>query len=187
VYAQAGAAVRVLEQLLAAPAERLHALRGVTGADFIVLLGAEATPPVDRTNLSKDYLAGTAPEEWMLLRGEDYYRQHQIDFRAGSTVLEIDPRTHSVALAGGESVPFDALVLATGAEPVRLPVPGSAELQTLRTLDDSRAIVAKAKPGQKAVVIGASFIGLEVAASLRTRNVEVQVIGRECASTWGAR
>src|SRR5690606_5163448 len=73
------------------------------------------------------------------------------------------------------------LVLATGAEPVRLQVPGGAELQTLRTLDDSRAIIAKAKAGQKAVVIGASFIGLEVAASLRAREVDVQVVGREQA------
>lgn len=158
-----------------------EALRRFGHRGSIILLGAEATPPVDRTNLSKDYLAGAAPEEWMLLRSEDYYREHQIDFRAGCAVLAIDPGARSVTLEGGETLPFDALVLATGAEPVRLRVPGSAELQTLRTLDDSRAIVAKARPGQKAVVIGASFIGLEVAASLRARQVEVQVIGREQA------
>src|SRR5688572_24249054 len=158
-----------------------EALRRYGHQGSIVLLGAEATPPVDRTNLSKDYLAGAAPEEWMLLRSEDYYREHQIDFRAGQAVLAIDPRGRTVTLEGGEAVPFDALVLATGAEPVRLPVPGSTELQTLRTLDDSRAIIAKAKAGQKAVVIGASFIGLEVAASLRARDVDVRVIGREQA------
>ena len=158
-----------------------EALRRFGHTGTVVLLGAEATPPVDRTNLSKDYLAGAAPEEWMLLRGEDYYREHQIDFRPGQTVAEIDRRGRSVTLEGGEQVPFDALVLATGAEPVRLQVPGGAELQTLRTLDDSRAIIAKAKAGQKAVVIGASFIGLEVAASLRAREVDVQVVGREQA------
>jgi len=158
-----------------------EALRRFGHKGSIVLLGAETTPPVDRTNLSKDYLAGTAPEEWMVLRGEDYYREHQIDFRAGQNVASIDPKARTVALEGGESVPFDALVIATGAEPIRLPVSGGAELQTLRTLADSRAIVAKAQAGQKAVVIGASFIGLEVAASLRARNVEVQVIGREQA------
>ena len=158
-----------------------EALRRFGHRGSIVLLGAEATPPVDRTNLSKDYLAGNAPEEWMVLRGDDYYKEHQIDFRADQAVAAIDPGARSVTLAGGESIPFDALVLATGAEPVRLPVPGGAELQTLRTLADSKAIIAKAQAGQKAVVIGASFIGLEVAASLRARDVEVQVIGREQA------
>ncbi|HEY6724783.1 MAG TPA: FAD-dependent oxidoreductase [Polyangiaceae bacterium] len=158
-----------------------EALRRFGHRGSIVLLGAEATPPVDRTNLSKDYLAGAAPEEWMLLRSEDYYREHQIDFRVGQTVAAIDAQGRSVRLEGGEAVAFDALVLATGAEPVRLPVPGGAELQTLRTLDDSRAIIAKAQAGQKAVVIGSSFIGLEVAASLRARDVDVRVIGREQA------
>jgi NADPH-dependent 2,4-dienoyl-CoA reductase/sulfur reductase-like enzyme/nitrite reductase/ring-hydroxylating ferredoxin subunit len=156
-----------------------EALRRFGHQGSIVLCGAEATPPVDRTNLSKDFLAGTAPEEWMLLRGEDYYREHQIDFRTGRAVVAIDREARTVELEGSERVPYDALVLATGAEPVRLPVPGGMELQTLRTLADSRAIIAKAKAGQKAVIIGASFIGLEVAASLRARDVHVRVIGRE--------
>src|SRR5690606_34349061 len=95
-----------------------EALRRFGHQGSIVLLGAEATPPVDRTNLSKDYLAGAAPEEWMLLRNEDYYREHRIDFRVGQAVASLDPNGRSVTLESGDTIPFDALVLATGAEPV---------------------------------------------------------------------
>src|SRR5690606_21223890 len=120
-------------------------------------------------------------EEWMLLRNEDYYREHRIDFRVGQAVAALDPNGRSVTLQSGDTIPFDALVLATGAEPVRLPLRGGGEPQTLRTLADRRATLPQAKAGQKAVVIGASFIGLEVAASLRARQVDVEVIGRESA------
>lgn len=158
-----------------------EALRRFGHTGRIVLIGAEATPPVDRTNLSKDYLAGNAPEEWMLLRDDAYYESQNIDFRKGQSVVSVDRDRRHVALSGGETLGYDALVLATGAEPVRLPIPGGEHIQTLRTLADSRAIVAQAKKGARAVVIGSSFIGLEVAASLRERGVEVQVIGREAA------
>lgn len=158
-----------------------EALRRFGHTGSIVLVGAEATPPVDRTNLSKDYLAGNAPEEWMLLRDDAYYQKQKIDFRKGQTVVRIDRGKQCVELEGGEELGFDALILATGAEPVRLPIPGGEQIQTLRTLADSRAIIERAKKGSRAVVIGSSFIGLEVAASLRERGVEVSVIGKETA------
>jgi NADPH-dependent 2,4-dienoyl-CoA reductase/sulfur reductase-like enzyme len=94
-------------------------------------------------------------------------------------VTSIDVEGKTVSTEPGESVGWDALILATGAEPVRLNIPGGERIQTLRTLADSRAIVASAKPESRAVVIGASFIGLEVAASLRARKVEVHVVGIE--------
>jgi NADPH-dependent 2,4-dienoyl-CoA reductase/sulfur reductase-like enzyme/nitrite reductase/ring-hydroxylating ferredoxin subunit len=147
----------------------------------IALVGAEGTPPIDRPNLSKDYLAGTAPEEWMALRGDEFYNDQRITWAAGDRVASIDVERHLVALESGQSLEFGALVLATGAEPVRLPIPGAdmSHVLTLRTLADSRAIIARAKEAKRAVVVGASFIGLEVAASLRARNVEVDVVAPE--------
>ncbi len=147
----------------------------------IVMLSSEDASPVDRPNLSKDYLAGNAPEEWVPLRGDDFYSISGIDLRLGANVTGIDARAREVSLANGEKVAYDRLLLATGAEPVRLTIPGAdaSRLMTLRSLADSRAIVERAKTAKKAVVIGASFIGLEVAASLRARGLEVHVVAPE--------
>jgi NADPH-dependent 2,4-dienoyl-CoA reductase/sulfur reductase-like enzyme/nitrite reductase/ring-hydroxylating ferredoxin subunit len=147
----------------------------------ITMVGAEATGPVDRPNLSKDYLAGNAPEEWIPLRGDDFYREREIALIVGTRVVAIDTTAKRVDLEDGRSLTYGALVLATGAQPFRLPIPGAdaPNVFTLRTLADSRAIVARAATAKRAVVVGASFIGLEVAASLRTRGLEVHVVGRE--------
>ncbi len=147
----------------------------------IVVLGQEGSAPVDRPNLSKDYLAGGAPEDWLPLRPDDFYREEKIDLRLGVEVASIETNARNVLLAGGESIPYDRLLLATGAEPVRLPIPGADQprVHLLRSLADCRAIIASAKDARRAVVIGASFIGLEVAASLRARNIEVHVVGLE--------
>jgi NAD(P)H-nitrite reductase large subunit len=145
------------------------------------MIGAEPTVPVDRPNLSKDYLAGNAPEEWIPLRSEDFYREHEIEVLVGARVARLDLAGKHVVLADGASRAFGALVLATGAEPNRLDIPGfdAPHVFTLRTLADSRAIIAKAAGARRAVVLGASFIGLEVAASLRARGLEVHVVGIE--------
>ena len=147
----------------------------------IVMLSDDAAPPVDRPNLSKDYLAGSAPEDWLPLRPEDFYAENNIDLRLKTKVASIHPRERQVALTGGESLAYDRLLLATGAEPVRLPIPGAdqAHVHTLRSLADCRAIIGAAKGARHALVIGASFIGLEVAASLRTRGIEVHVAAPE--------
>jgi 3-phenylpropionate/trans-cinnamate dioxygenase ferredoxin reductase subunit len=158
-----------------------EALRRFGHAGSIVLVGAEPTPPVDRPNLSKDYLAGNAPEEWLETRGADFYAEQRIDFRAGARAASLDLAARTLGLDDGAVLPWDALVLATGAEPLRLDLPGAEHIQTLRTLADARAIIRRAEAGKRAVVIGASFIGLEVAASLRARGVEVCVVGRERA------
>jgi len=151
-------------------------------AGTISMISDDAAPPVDRPNLSKDYLAGQAPEDWVPLRPDDFYAEAGIDLRLNTPVASIDPRERKITLASGGALPFDRLLLATGAEPVRLPIPGADQphVHTLRTLGDSRAIIAAATAGAKrALVIGASFIGLEVAASLRTRNLEVHVVAPE--------
>lgn len=162
----------------AAAAERLRR-RGYTGP--VTLIGAEPTAPVDRPNLSKDYLAGSAPEEWVFLRGPEFYQEHQIDLLTGVSVTALDTSARRVTLSDDRSLPYGALLLATGAEPVRLPLPGAdlPHVYTLRTLADSKAIIAAAEKAKRAVVIGASFIGLEVAASLRAREVEVDVVAPE--------
>ena len=147
----------------------------------IVMLSGETAAPVDRPNLSKDYLAGSAPEDWLPLRPDDFYRETNIDLRLGVEVASIDIKAKQVLLAGGEGIPYDRLLLATGAEPVRLPIPGSDQphVHLLRALNDCRAIIASAQGARRAVVVGASFIGLEVAASLRAREIEVHVVGLE--------
>ena len=147
----------------------------------IVMIGAEASLPVDRPNLSKDYLAGSAPEDWLPLRPEDFYRDEKIDLRVGVEVASIDVAQRRVILVNSEAVEFDRLLLATGAEPVRLSIPGAAEgqIHTLRSLADCRAIIEAASGARRALVIGASFIGLEVAASLRARDIEVHVVAPE--------
>jgi NADPH-dependent 2,4-dienoyl-CoA reductase/sulfur reductase-like enzyme/nitrite reductase/ring-hydroxylating ferredoxin subunit len=147
----------------------------------IVMLSNDDAAPVDRPNLSKDYLAGNAPEEWVPLRGDDFYSDNGIDLRLTANVAGIDARAHEVVLSDGSKVAYDRLLLATGAEPVRLPIPGAApsQVHTLRSLADSRAIIEQAKSAKRALVIGASFIGLEVAASLRHRGLEVHVVAPE--------
>ena len=145
----------------------------------IVMLSNDDAPPVDRPNLSKDYLAGSAPEEWVPLRPDEFYAENGIDLRLKTDVRSIDVRARAVSLGDGSTVPYDRLLLATGAEPVRLPIPGTDRVHTLRSLADCRAIIECAKTAKRAVVIGASFIGLEVAASLRTRNIEVHVVAPE--------
>jgi NADPH-dependent 2,4-dienoyl-CoA reductase/sulfur reductase-like enzyme/nitrite reductase/ring-hydroxylating ferredoxin subunit len=147
----------------------------------IVMLSNDTAPPVDRPNLSKDYLAGSAPEDWLPLRPEDFYTEASIDLRLKAEVTSIDTKARNVVLADGKTVPYDRLLLATGAEPVRLPIPGADQphVHTLRSRADCRAIIASADGARRAIVIGASFIGLEAAASLRVRNIEVHVVGLE--------
>jgi apoptosis-inducing factor 3 len=147
----------------------------------IVMLSEEAAAPVDRPNLSKDYLAGSAPEDWLPLRPDEFYADAAIDLRLATEVASLDTKASAVVLADGKTVPYDRLLLATGAEPVRLPIPGADQphVHTLRSLADCRAIIAVADGARRAVVIGASFIGLETAASLRARDIEVHVVGLE--------
>ncbi|HEY5946151.1 MAG TPA: FAD-dependent oxidoreductase [Kofleriaceae bacterium] len=157
-----------------------EALRGAGHRGSIQIVSAEGTDPVDRPNLSKDYLAGNAPEEWVFLRTADALRDNNIALVAESAT-KIDSERR-VVVAGDRELAFDALLIATGSEPVRLPLDGAdrPHVHTLRTLADSRAIAAAATGGGgPVVIIGASFIGLEVAASLRARGVAVTVVGPE--------
>jgi len=161
-----------------AAVERLRR-EGYAGA--LTLLSDDADAPYDRPNLSKDYLAGTAPEEWIPLRPPSFYAGANIDLRLGTSAARIDVQGRRVLLADGGELPFDRLLIATGAEPVRPPIPGAAapEVLVLRSLRDCRAIIGRAERARRAVLVGAGFIGLEVAAALRQRGLEVHVVAPE--------
>ena len=149
----------------------------------ITMISADTAAPYDRPNLSKDFLMGTAPAEWMPLRSAEDYSERKIELLLNTRVQSLDLKQRSVQLEGGRKVEFEVLLLATGAEPVRLDIPttGGARLLYLRTFADSQAIIAAAASAKRVVVLGASFIGLEVAASLRHRSIDVHVVGLEHA------
>ncbi|HEY8129436.1 MAG TPA: FAD-dependent oxidoreductase [Hyphomicrobium sp.] len=144
----------------------------------ITMLSSENALPYDRPNLSKDYLAGTIPFDYVPLRDDRFYADNSIDTRMGQPAVQVDIRAREVTVTGGDKIPYDRLLLATGAEPVRLTVPGAdhPHVRTLRSLADCQAIIERAEAACRVVVIGASFIGLEVAAALRIRNLEVHVV-----------
>jgi apoptosis-inducing factor 3 len=148
-------------------------------AENITIVGDEPPGPVDRPNLSKDYLAGTAPEEWIPLRGPEHYAEQAIELSLGDPAVRLDVAGRRLSLQSGRQLPYGALVLATGAQPRRLTVPGADQphVHLLRTLADSRGIIQRAGTARRAVIVGSSFIGLEVAASLRKRGLEVDVVG----------
>jgi NADPH-dependent 2,4-dienoyl-CoA reductase/sulfur reductase-like enzyme/nitrite reductase/ring-hydroxylating ferredoxin subunit len=153
--------------------------RGFAGT--VVMLSNDDAAPVDRPNLSKDYLAGSAPEDWVPLRGDDWYADNKIELRLKTEVTAVDAKGKELTLASGDKVKFDKLLLATGAEPVRLDIPGANQghVHTLRSFADCRAIIGQLTDAKRAVVVGASFIGLETAAALRARNIDVHVVAPE--------
>jgi NADPH-dependent 2,4-dienoyl-CoA reductase/sulfur reductase-like enzyme/nitrite reductase/ring-hydroxylating ferredoxin subunit len=144
------------------------------------IVSADAAAPYDRPNCSKDYLAGEAQPEWMPLRQDAWYADNDVDLRLGAEIGALD-LTARTARAGGEELAWDALILALGAEPARPPIPGldGPGVFTLRSLADADAIIAAAAGARRATVVGASFIGLETAAALRHRGLEVHVAAPE--------
>ncbi|MDB5441548.1 MAG: pyridine nucleotide-disulfide oxidoreductase [Caulobacteraceae bacterium] len=161
-----------------AAAERL---RGLGYAGRLTLLTADAAAPYDRPNLSKDYLAGTAPAEWMPLKDAAWYANQDIDLRLRTTVRAIDVAARTVSLSSGPDLAYDRLLLATGAQPVIMTLPGfdKPQVRTLRSMADADALIALAQAGSRVVVIGAGFIGLEVAAALIGRGLTVHVVALE--------
>jgi NADPH-dependent 2,4-dienoyl-CoA reductase/sulfur reductase-like enzyme/nitrite reductase/ring-hydroxylating ferredoxin subunit len=176
--------VRVLPELSkviiigggAAGSAAAEMLRRCGFAGEVTVVDDDDGAPYDRPNLSKDYLAGNAPEEWIPIRPTGFYEEHRIQL-VRSRAAQLDTSRRILEVEGHAPLPYDAAILATGADPIRLSVAGAdlPHVRYLRSLRDSRALIAAAGEAQNAVVIGASFIGLEVAASLRTRNPKLPV------------
>jgi NADPH-dependent 2,4-dienoyl-CoA reductase/sulfur reductase-like enzyme/nitrite reductase/ring-hydroxylating ferredoxin subunit len=145
----------------------------------ITVIDQDRDAPYDRPNLSKDYLAGSAPEEWLPLHPAEFYDAQHIERISGVQAVSIDLKSRSVRLSDGSSREYGSLLIATGASPIRLTIPGGDRILYLRSLRDCRAIIEKAGNAKRAVVIGASFIGLEVAASLVTRGLKVSIVAPE--------
>jgi NADPH-dependent 2,4-dienoyl-CoA reductase/sulfur reductase-like enzyme/nitrite reductase/ring-hydroxylating ferredoxin subunit len=148
----------------------------------ITVVDPDQAAPYDRPNCSKDYLAGNASEDWLPLRPPEFDRERGIERLSGRRVKSLDPKRRRVVLDDGAEREYGALLLATGATPIQLPaqaIRGRLPLYYLRSLADSRAIIAAAEKARRVVVLGASFIGLEVAASLRVRKLEVHVVAPE--------
>jgi NADPH-dependent 2,4-dienoyl-CoA reductase/sulfur reductase-like enzyme len=161
-----------------AAAERLRSL------DFegeLTLLSADKDAPYDRPNLSKDYLAGTAPEDWIPLKDSSFYTERAIDLKVGAEAVAIDTAARTITTSKGESLAYDALLIATGAEPRRLPTPGfdRPNVHTLRSLADAREVIAAVAEVRSVALVGAGFIGLEAAGALRARGLEVHVVAPE--------
>jgi apoptosis-inducing factor 3 len=147
----------------------------------VTMISADDSAPYDRPNLSKDYLAGTAPADWMPLRSPEYYVDRRIDLVLNSRVSSLDARQKRIQVDNGKTYDFGVLLLATGAEPVKLTVQGASDSQLyyLRTFADSRGLIEKAASAKQVVLVGASFIALEVAASLRARGIGVHIAAPE--------
>jgi len=144
----------------------------------VVLIGAEEVRPYERPPLSKEYLRGEAGRDKVYVHDAGFYADHGIELQLGRTATGLDTSARELVLDDGASVGYDRLLLATGAEPRRLPVPG-ADLDGvvyLRTVEDSDALRARLDRGGRVVVVGAGWIGAEVAASARTRGLEVTVL-----------
>ena len=152
---------------------------GFDGA--VTIASAESEAPYDRPNCSKDYLSGEAPAEWMPLRDPAWYESNDVDLRLNTEITALDLGARTAALKSGESLPYDALIIATGSEPQRPPIPGfdGPNVHVLRTTKDADAIAKAGEGARRVVVVGASFIGLEVAASLRHRGLEVMIVAPE--------
>jgi NADPH-dependent 2,4-dienoyl-CoA reductase/sulfur reductase-like enzyme/nitrite reductase/ring-hydroxylating ferredoxin subunit len=147
-------------------------------AGRLVLITRENRLPYDRPNLSKEYLRGKAEPAWLPLRSEDFFAEHDIEVIRGREIKHIDATERTIKFADGETLLCDALLVATGGEPRKLPFQSEAQenVLLLRSYADTDALIAVAEKGKRAVVIGASFIGMEVASSLRARRCEVMVV-----------
>jgi NADPH-dependent 2,4-dienoyl-CoA reductase/sulfur reductase-like enzyme len=153
-------------------------LRDLDSQGRIILVGEEPYVPYDRPPLSKDFLQGQKPQNDLFFDPEPYFHDRQIDLILGTAVQRLDASRKSVTLTSGETIAFEKALIATGGRPVRLNIPGGylPGVHYLRTLDDSVAISAEAGQAKRAIMIGAGFIGMEIAASLAQRGVQVTVL-----------
>jgi 3-phenylpropionate/trans-cinnamate dioxygenase ferredoxin reductase subunit len=159
-----------------AGAKAAETLRGEGFEGKVLLIGSETERPYERPPLSKGLLLGTADRDEPFVHEQSWYPEHDVELRTGVTVIEIDPAAHTVRTADGEVIGYDKLLLTTGASPRTIPVPGVDRALALRTYADSDRISERVQDGTKVVVIGAGWIGLEVAAAARERGAHVTIV-----------
>ncbi len=161
-----------------AGAKAVEVLRDSDFGGQIILFADEEYLPYERPPLSKEYLAGKKTLSEFTVQNSDWYRDHDVDLRLRTRVSSLDPAAHTVALPDGTAVHYDKLLLATGSASKRPPIPGSdaAGVHYLRTYDDASALNSVLTEGSSPAVVGAGWIGLEVAAGARQRGVNVTVV-----------
>ena len=157
-----------------------RAYREAGGRGHVTILTAEDTPPYRRPPLTKEYLRGEIPEEELPMQPPEWFDENEVELRLSTPVASLDPENKTVKINDGE-MPYDACVLATGSEPMRLPVHGGddPEIMVMRTVEDSNRLQDNIGPGRKAVIVGSGFIGCEAAASLSMRGIEVAMVSLE--------
>ena len=157
-----------------------RAYREAGGEGRVAILASENTPPYRRPPLTKEYLRGEIPEEELPMQPPDWFERNEIELRLSTEVTSLDP-DRGIVEAGGKEIPYDVCVLATGSEPIRLPVPGGdhPDIMVMRTMEDSTLLQSNIEPGDRSIVVGSGFIGCEAAASLSMRGAEVAMVSLE--------
>jgi len=155
--------------------------RQTGGEGHVTILTTEAYPPYNRPPLTKEYLRGELAQKELFLENPGWYEENGVELRLRTSAAALHPDRRAVETEDGEEVPYDALVLATGSEPIRIPVPGAddPDILTMRTVEDSNRLQSLAVEGSRAVVAGSGFIGCEAAASLSLRGADVTLISLE--------
>ena len=158
-----------------------RAYREMRGRGRVVLLTAEPYSPYSRPPLTKEYLRGEIPRDELPIESPHWYEENGVELRTTTLVVKLDRDRGVVETENGEEVPYDACVLATGSEPIRIPIPGAddPEVLVMRTIENSERLQNRANEGSRAIVVGSGFIGCEAAASLSLRGVEVTLVSQE--------
>ncbi|MGO4617824.1 NAD(P)/FAD-dependent oxidoreductase [Nocardia sp. 2YAB30] len=161
-----------------AAAKIAEALRDKDFDGSVTLIGAEDRLPYDRPPLSKEHLTGKKALSEFTVAPAQWYRDHHVEVRLGTTVTGLDTAAKTVTLPDGSTVPYDKLALATGSTPRTLPIPGAdaPNVYTLRTIEDSDTLIDLFGSARRIVIIGAGWIGLEVAAAARAADVQVTIV-----------
>jgi 3-phenylpropionate/trans-cinnamate dioxygenase ferredoxin reductase subunit len=158
-----------------------RAYREAGGRGSVMLLTAEPYPPYNRPPLTKEYLRGEIERDELPIENAHWFEENNVDLRLTTTVRRLDRTRGIVETENGEEVPYDACILATGSEPIRLPIPGAddPEIHVMRTIENSERLKSRVGRGSRALVVGSGFIGCEAAASLSMRGAEVTLVSQE--------
>lgn len=158
-----------------------RAYREAGGDGEVTILAAESNPPYRRPPLTKEFLRGEIPREELPMESTDWFEENGVELRLSTQVADLDVMRKTVALKSGEELSYDSCVLATGSEPIRIPVPGGDDpgIFTMRTVENSTELRRRVDKSSRAIVVGSGFIGCEAVASLSSRGAEVTLVSME--------